>query len=125
MKERLCLICNALPLLRPVRLDIPFYNRSTDSAITAILWSPDFVNDGDDVLKAFQTYYETATLEDVTDPNLIYNMRAKLDATGYYDEPEVDRVAAAELDPNSRQSDLVRAFEPVADRLMRRFKAAK
>jgi type I restriction enzyme, R subunit len=84
----------------------------------------DFVNEGDDILKAFQTYYETATLEDVTDPNLIYNMRAKLDATGYYDEPEVDRVAAAELDPNSKQSDLVRALEPVADRLRRRFKAA-
>jgi type I restriction enzyme R subunit len=85
----------------------------------------DFVNDGGDVLKAFQTYYETARLEDVTDPNLIYNMRAKLDATGYYDEPEVDRVAAAEFDPNPRQRDLVRALEPVVDRLMRRFKDAK
>lgn len=85
----------------------------------------DFVNEGDDILAAFQTYYETATLEDVTDPNIIYNMRAKLDATGYYDEPEVDRVAAAELNPNSRQADLVRSVEPVADRLVRRFKAAK
>lgn len=85
----------------------------------------DFVNSGDEILEAFQTYYETARLEDVTDPNLVYNMRAKLDATGYYDEIEVDRVAAIELDPNSRQSDLVRALEPVADRLVRQFKVAK
>jgi len=85
----------------------------------------DFVNEGDDILKAFQTYYETAALEDVTDPNLIYNLRAKLDATSYYDEPEVDRVAAVELNPKSTQGDLVRALEPVADRLLRRFKAAK
>lgn len=48
----------------------------------------DFVNDGDEVLAAFQAYYKTATLADVTDPNIIYNMRAKLDALGYYDEPE-------------------------------------
>lgn len=85
----------------------------------------DFVNNGDDILKAFQTYYETAALEDVTDPNLIYNLRAKLDATGYYDEPEVERVAAVEVNPKSTQGDLVRALEPVADRLLRRFKAAK
>ena len=38
----------------------------------------DFANDADAILKAFQTYYETAQLEDVTDPNLIFNMRAKL-----------------------------------------------
>lgn len=85
----------------------------------------DFLNDGEDILKAFQTYYETAALEDVTDPNLIYNLRAKLDASGYYDEPEVERVAAVELNPKSTQGDLVRALEPVADRLLRRFKAAQ
>lgn len=85
----------------------------------------DFVNEGDDILKAFQSYYETAALADVTDPNLIYNLRGKLDATGYYDEPEVERVAAVEVNPKSTQGDLVRAIEPVADRLLRRFKAAK
>jgi type I restriction enzyme R subunit len=76
------------------------------------------------VLEEFRKYFKTATLEDVTDPNLVYNLRAKLDAAGYYDEFEVDRVAAAELNPASKQSDLVRALEPVADRLMRQFKAA-
>ena len=85
----------------------------------------DFVNDGDDILAAFQTYYETAALADVTDPNIIYNMRAKLDAAGHYDEPEVERVAAVELNPKSKQGDLVRALEPVADRLMRQFKSGK
>ena len=85
----------------------------------------DFINNGDEILKAFQTYYETATLENVTDPNIVYNMRAKLDAAGFYDEPEVDRVAAADLNPKSTQGDLIRAVEPVADRLTRRFKAAK
>ncbi len=67
----------------------------------------------------------TATLEDVTDPNLVYNLRAKLDAAGHYDEFEVDRVVTVELNPQSKQGDLVRALEPVADRLVRQFKAAQ
>lgn len=85
----------------------------------------DFVNDADEILKAFQTYYTTATLEDVTDPNLVYNIRAKLDATGYYDEPEVERVTVAESRANPRQSELQAAIAPVADRLVRRYKAAR
>jgi len=84
----------------------------------------DFVNEAEEVLLAFKTYYETASLEDVTDPNMVYNLRAKLDAAGHYDEFEVDRAAAAELNPDSKQSDLVRALEPVADRLLRQFKTA-
>ena len=40
----------------------------------------DFVNSSDEVLAAFKTYYETAELEGVTDPNLVFDLRAKLDA---------------------------------------------
>lgn len=84
----------------------------------------DFANDADAVLEAFRLYYETAALEDVTDPNLIFNMWRKLDATGYYDEPEVDRVAAVEVNPRSTQGELQAAIYPVADRLVRQYKAA-
>ncbi len=52
-----------------------------------------------------------------TDPNLVYNLRAKLDAAGHYDDFEVDRVVAVELKPNAKQSELVAALEPVVDRL--------
>ncbi len=85
----------------------------------------DFVNDSAEILEAFQVYYETSSLEDVTDPNLVYNLRAKLDATAYYDEFEVDRVAAAEMNPRARPSELQAAIHPVADRLVRRFKEAR
>ena len=72
----------------------------------------DFVNSADEILTAFKTYYETAELEDVTDPNLVYNLRAKLDATGFYDDFEVDRVVEVELNPKAKQGDLVAALEP-------------
>ena len=61
----------------------------------------------------------------MTDPDLIYNLRAKLDAAGYYDEPEVDRVAAVEVNPKAKQGELQAAIYPVADRLVRQFKAAR
>jgi len=85
----------------------------------------DFVNEPDEVLAAFQQYYETAALETTTDPNLVFDLRAKLDAAGHYDDNEVERVVRVELDDHSKQSDLVAALEPVFDRLMRRYKAAR
>ncbi len=85
----------------------------------------DFVNDTDDILAAFKTYYTTAELANTTDPNLVFNLRAKLDAAGHYDDFEVERVVEVELKPNAKQSELVKALEPVQDRLMKRYKAAQ
>lgn len=85
----------------------------------------DFVNSSDEILAAFRTYYDTAALEAVTDPNLVFNLRAKLDASGHYDDYEVDRVVKVEMDPKSQQGDLVAALEPVADRLVKKFQNAQ
>ncbi len=85
----------------------------------------DFVNSAEEVLAAFKTYYETAELAGVTDPNLIFDIRAKLDAAGHYDSFEVDRVAQVLMDPTSTQGALVAAIGPVADRLLKRFAAVK
>ena len=83
----------------------------------------DFVNDPAEVLAAFKTYHTTAELAAVTDPNLVFNLRSKLDAAGHYDDFEVDRVVAVEMKPDAKQSELVAAIEPVNDRLMKRYKA--
>jgi len=85
----------------------------------------DFVNDAEEVLAAFKTYYETAELSNVTDPNIILDLRTKLDALGYYDEFEIERVVNVVLDPSSKQKQLETAITPVADRLRKRFSAAK
>ena len=85
----------------------------------------DFVNDANDVLEAFKTYHSTAQLAATTDPNLVYNLRAKLDAEGHYDDFEVERVVAVELKPKATQAELLKAIEPVADRLLKRYKSAQ
>jgi type I restriction enzyme, R subunit len=85
----------------------------------------DFVNDPEEVLAAFRTYYETAELAGVTDPHLVYELRAKLDGSGHYDDFEVERVALVETNPKATQAMLVAAIEPVADRLLKRYMAAQ
>ena len=85
----------------------------------------DFVNEPSDVLEAFKTYHTTAELSSTTDPNLVYNLRAKLDVAGHYDDFEVDRVVAVELKPGAKQSELLAALEPVAGRLLHRYKTAQ
>jgi type I restriction enzyme R subunit len=55
----------------------------------------DFVNSPDDIVTAFKPYYEEATLAATTDPDLIHDLRGKLDAAGIYTDGEVDAVADA------------------------------
>ena len=85
----------------------------------------DFVNDLEEIREAFKAYYDTAELENVTDPNLVFNLRAKLDATGHYDELVVERVVAIELNPKAKQGELVSALEPTVNRLLKQFKVAQ
>ncbi len=85
----------------------------------------DFINKPEDILAAFKTYHTTAELENVTDPHLVYDLRAKLDSLAYYDDFEVDRVVAVELKPNASQAELISALEPVVDRLLKCYKAAQ
>lgn len=81
----------------------------------------DFVNSSEDILTAFRTYYETAALADVTDPDIVFDLRAKLDAQGHYDDHEVDRVVRADLDPHGSHAGLSAAIAPVADRLLKAY----
>jgi type I restriction enzyme R subunit len=84
----------------------------------------DFKNEAADVLASFKVYHTTAELAATTDPNLVFNLRSKLDAAGHYDDFEVDRVVEAEL-KGEKQGELLKALEPVVDRLMKRYKTAQ
>ena len=85
----------------------------------------DFANDAEEVLESFKAYHATAELTATTDPDLVFNLRTKLDSAGHYDQFEVDRVVVVELKPNAKQSELVEAITPVVDRLMKRYKSAQ
>lgn len=97
------------------RLNRAYPNKDT----TYIL---DFVNDAEAVLADFKIYYETAQLNATTDPNLVFDLRAKLDTSGHYDGAEVERVVQVEIDPKGTQAQLNAALAPIADRLLKRYK---
>lgn len=84
----------------------------------------DFVNDPEEILVAFKQYHTTAELTDVTNPEIILDLRAKLDGQGLYDSFEVERVAKVAL-TSKLQSDLDTAIVPVVDRLLNRFRRAQ
>ncbi|MEC4841099.1 DEAD/DEAH box helicase family protein [Mycobacteroides chelonae] len=54
----------------------------------------DFANDADEIVEAFEPYYDTTTLADVTDPNIVHQTVNKLDAAGIYQESEVNGLVA-------------------------------
>ena len=53
----------------------------------------DFVNTWEEIQKAFQTYYISATVSDTTDPNVVYDMKHFLDRAMLYDEKDIDGFA--------------------------------
>jgi type I restriction enzyme R subunit len=85
----------------------------------------DFMNDTEEILQAFKTYFDVAQLSDVTDRNIVFNIKEKLDIQGHYDEFEIERVVEVELNPNSTQNQLAAAVFPVVDRLHRKYKEAQ
>lgn len=85
----------------------------------------DFVNQPADILAAFQLYHSTAALADVSDPNVVLDLRNKLEATGYYDRYEAERVARVVINPKATQAELDAAIGPVSNRLLVRFKEAQ
>jgi superfamily II DNA or RNA helicase len=54
----------------------------------------DFQNAMEDVQTAFKPYFETTTLEALSDPNQVYQLEARLRKFGVIDQGEVERFAA-------------------------------
>ena len=78
----------------------------------------DFVNDREDILKSFQPYYELTTMNETTDPNHLYDLKNRLDASGVYHQSEVDSFAQVFYKPNTNgfhaqeQGKLYRFIDP-------------
>lgn len=64
----------------------------------------DFVNDPDEILTAFQTYYEDADLTKPSDPNIIHTMLSKLRSMNIIDSHDVDGVVDAWLNKTSHNA---------------------
>ncbi|OJY56388.1 type I restriction endonuclease [Thiobacillus sp. 0-1251] len=84
----------------------------------------DFVNDPGEILTAFRTYFRAAQLSGVSDPNLIHDLQAKLDATGIYLPEEVEGFAEAYYRKGT-QKDLQARIGPAVERFRVRYTEAE
>lgn len=82
----------------------------------------DFVNDPEEIKAAFQPYFETAELADVSDPNLIHDLQSKLDAARIYTPEEVEGLVAAYF--KGRQGEMQAKVAPAVDRYRVQFREA-
>jgi type I restriction enzyme R subunit len=82
----------------------------------------DFYNEADDIKEAFEPYYNTTELEDVTDPNIVYDMQAKLEDSDIFTATEVNHYAEAFFNPNGTQASMSSAIKPAVDRYKARYK---
>lgn len=76
----------------------------------------DFVNDPEEIRKAFEPYYRTAELSGISDPNIVHDLGDKLDALGIYTQSEIDLFAKVYFDPKGTQKALQGAIAPAVDR---------
>ena len=76
----------------------------------------DFYNDPEEVLAAFQMYYEVATLDDVTDPDLIFDLFEKLKCAGIFSWEEVERFIEAFFSKNKSSAWLANLLKPAQQR---------
>lgn len=60
----------------------------------------DFANDPEDILSAFQPYYERTTMDETADPNHLYDLRNKMDAADVYHQSEIDDFAKVFYKPS-------------------------
>jgi type I restriction enzyme R subunit len=75
----------------------------------------DFANSAEDIVEAFEPYYDATTLADVTDPNIVHETMNKLDAAAIYTDAEVDALVADYL-ANKGNNALTKWITPARDR---------
>lgn len=80
----------------------------------------DFANDRETIIESFQPYYELTTMTETTDPNHLYDLKGKLDATNVYFQSEVDGFARVFYRPGNTslkdQGKLYGFIDPAVDR---------
>ena len=84
----------------------------------------DFFNEPQEILDAFQPYYQTAELADVSDPDLIYDLFEKLNAPKIFLWTEVEQFAEAFYSKNKSNAAISNICKPAMQRWQKRYNEA-
>lgn len=84
----------------------------------------DFFNEPEDILSSFQPYFQTAELADVSDPDLIFDLRDKLRASGIFQWQEVEQFCNAFFVKSKSNAAIANICKPAVERWQKRYKSA-
>ena len=84
----------------------------------------DFFNDPADILESFQPYYQTAELDDVSGPDLIFDLFDKLRVSGIFLWHEVEQFCDAFLQKSKSSAAISNICKPAVERWKVRYKSA-
>lgn len=80
----------------------------------------DFANEGDEILNAFQPYYELTTVKENTNPNRLYDLKGEIEQAQIIWQSEVDSFCnvyfQAAVLPKAAQGKLYKLVEPAKQR---------
>ena len=84
----------------------------------------DFFNEPEEILAAFQTYFQTAELADVSNPDLIFDLYDKLRAAGIFTWNEVEQFCDAFFVKSKSNAAIANICKPAVERWQKRYKNA-
>ncbi len=84
----------------------------------------DFFNDPEDILGAFQPYYQTAELADVSNPDQIFDLFEKLKASKIFLWTEVEQFVDAFFTKNKSNAAISNICKPAVERWQKRYSQA-
>jgi type I restriction enzyme R subunit len=99
-------------------------NRTYPSKEISGTYVLDFFNEPEDILAAFQPYYQTAELADVSDPNLIFQLFDKLRAEGIFTWHEVEQFCSFYFESKKSNAAISNICKPAVERWQKRYKSA-
>ncbi|KAA3614250.1 MAG: type I restriction endonuclease subunit R [Planctomycetota bacterium] len=85
----------------------------------------DFFNEPEEVLAAFQEYFQTASLLDVSDPNLIWDLYEKLRAAGIFQWTEVTQFCDVFFIKSKSNAAISNVCKPAVERWQGRYAKAR
>lgn len=99
-------------------------NRTYPSKAETGTFVLDFFNEPQDILDAFQPYYQTAELADVSDPDLVFDLYDKLRAAGIFQWQEVEQFCSAFFVKSKSNAAIANICKPAVERWSGRYKSA-
>ncbi len=99
-------------------------NRTYPGKVETGTFVLDFFNAPEDILSAFQPYYQTAELADVSNPDLIFDLFDKLRAAGIFTWQEVEQFCEAFFVKSKSNAAIANICKPAVERWQKRYQSA-